>query len=348
MSRIIIDLNILELDAGRNPFDEFASRLEKLNLAGADPSDIEKLERKLLFIERKCQDLQEVNKEKAMVLLQAVNANLLMMDSSAVNSIEAIAKNLETIENASVDLSNNEVVNPETLKISNFFLSSPHHGSNVDIRDVSDAFNNIFRKYQRSAAADEWIMELNFETRNLEHHKPLEFIYTFIEAVKTIPGVTINLEEIKVGSIKAKIRVVFDDRTSKEEVKELFENVKEIVADKFTRGPTAMDENTATENAETELRITDEKIKDRISDKSKEVEKLETESLRYDLERKKIENERLKLKLFKERKELLKELLSDGLIAQNHLEMLIKGIPFIRIENGNLIIGENIDVIDRL
>lgn len=43
---------------------------------------------------------------------------------------------------------------------------------------------------------------------------------------------------------------------------------------------------------------------------------------------------------------MLAELLSDGLINQRDYEILIKGLPFLKMVDGKLYIGKNMDDID--
>lgn len=56
MNTTVIDLDILELGEGENPFDTLASKIEELTLKGAKAEDVEKAEQTLLFIERQFQD----------------------------------------------------------------------------------------------------------------------------------------------------------------------------------------------------------------------------------------------------------------------------------------------------
>jgi len=351
MSEILIDLNVLELGEGRNPFDELASKIEQLSLKGSESGDVERLEQMLLFIERKYQDLQDKDVDKAKVLMQAVNANLLMVEAHELNSLDIISKNLQCIKKVSVDLISSKIQNVDSYILGNVFKSHDNFISKISITDLSKAFNSVFLSdyTQNVETKTEWIIELNFKTGNKGNHKPLEFIHTFIEGLNTIPGVSVTLEDIKIGSIQAKVKAVFDSVTSKEEVKEVLETARKFAVGKLEKEFSEVEKaNSETQKNQIETQLLEENLQNLKSEESKEFKKLETESIRYDIEKKRLENEILKIKLFKERKELLKELLADGFISQKELEILIKGITFLKIENGILTVGENIDVIDNL
>ena len=348
-----IDLNVLELGEGKNPFEELASKIEQLSLEGREPSvSIANLEQTLLFIERKYQDLQDTDLEKAKILLQAVNANLIMVEAHELHSLDIMRKNLDAIKNISVGLITSQIENPDDYILGNVIRKNLGSISpKITISHISNTFNELFSKKTLPYFEKEidWIIELNFDTKKGENHKPLEFINTFIEGLNTIPGVKVTLEDIKIGSIQARLKAVFDDVTNKEEVKEVLESARKFAKGKLERDYAEVEKSISeTQKNQIEKEILEENLKYIKSEENKELKKLESESIKYDIERKRLENERMKLQLFKERNDLLKELLADGFIQQKDLEILIKGIPFLKIENGTLTVGENIDIIDSL
>lgn len=349
MQNTIIDLNVLELSEGENPFEELASKLERLNLQGSDSKKIQTLEQQVLFLERKYQDLQDTDSDKAKMLLQAMKANLIMLDAAAIITIDAIQSNISAIKDVTFGMINSKEENTSSRILTDIIKKKFGNAPTISANDLFDIYNTTFKPVDTSAPLLEWLIEMNFKTQNGQNHQPLEFIHTFIEGLNTIPGVHVTLEDIKIGSIQAKIKAVFDDVTSKEQVKEVLETAKKFAKGKlekeFYEGEKANSE--AIKNR-VESQILEETLLTLKSEETKELKRLESESLKYDLERKQLENERLKIQLFKERKELLKELLADGFINQNELEILIKGIPFMKIENGKLTISENIDIIDKL
>ncbi len=202
---------------------------------------------------------------------------------------------------------------------------------------------------KKNILKDEWILELNFDTANKNNHKPLEFIHTMIEALSTIEGVNVTLEDIKIGSIKARLKVVFDDLRGKEEFKDVVESSFKFAKGKLEKAQIE-NEKIETEKAknliENDILVTN--LNTLNSPELRELKRLESESLKYDVERKKIENEMLNLELFRKKKDMIKELLAEGIIDQDKFEMLINGVSFMKVDNGEIKIGENIDVIDKM
>ena len=352
MKNSIIDLNILELDEGRNPFDELAAKLEQLNLKGADPKKKELLEQQILTLEREYQDLQDVDSEKAKILFQACTANIVMLEANEISSFDVIEKNIKGIAGVAFELKHKKKKDVSSLKLTEVLKSKYKDTSSVSISDLFQIYNYTFSTFsdlRNEKEGLEWTLELNFNTSKDDNHKPLEFIHTLIEGLNTIPGTHVTLEDIRIGSIQAKIKAIFDDATSKEEVKEVLETAKKFAKGKLEKEfHEAERASSEAQKNQIESKILEENLSILKSDETKELKKLETESIRYDIEKKKLENERLKIQLFKERKELLKELLADGFITQKDLEILIQGIPFLKIENGKLVAETGTDTLENI
>lgn len=346
MIETLIDLRILDLGNGKNPFDEIASHIERLKIEGKMSDGEFKLEKTLLLLERKFQDFSDSDVEKSKVIFQAVSANLGILESNINYSIEQISNNLNSILTISYK---DTLLDLNNLSISKIIKKNYPKKNNISISELQKVFDTISKKVESDINKEEWIFELNFNTEKSENHKPLEFIHTFIEGLNTIDGVSLTLEYIEIGSIKARIKAVFDDVKSKEEVKDILESTQ-----KFAKGKLEKDfiegkklDSDIIKN-EMETKILEENLSTLQSSEIREFRQLENESVKLDLERKKLENEKLRIELFKEKKNLLKELLSEGIIDQKHFDMLINGLPFISMENGRLLIGETIDVIDKL
>lgn len=354
MGEIAIDLNILEYSEGRDLFEELASRIEQLSIEGTNAEEIENLEKTLLFIERQFQDFQDTDSEKAKVVGQAVAANIVMLDAGQPAPLALMKRNLASIKNVCVGLTTSQIVDSDSYLLGNIIrhdnLQKGKKGT-ITITELSNAFNSVFNSPKEKLYANEieWIIDLSFKTTKENNHKPLEFIHILIEGLNTIPGVKVTLEDIKIGTIQAKIKAIIDGVSSKEEVKEVLESARKFAKGKLEKEFSEIQKSDSeTQKNQIESKILEETLQNLLSDGNKELKKLESESLKYDIERKKLENDRLKLQLFKERKELLKELLAEGFIAQKDLEMWVKGISFIKIENNVLTVGENIDIIDNL
>ena len=352
MNLTTVDLDILELGNGKNPFEELIAKVEKLSLQGKLDVKKEDIEKTILFLERKFQDFSDSNTDKSKIILQAVNANVMLYEHSNSNSFVQIYNNLKDLRDVALEINNDPYIDISKYLISSNIKTNNSDNNTFSFISLQETFRCIFKTkntIKEFNKGEEWIFELNFECTIEERHLPLEFIHTLIHGLNTIDGVKVTLEDIKVGSIKARLKAVFDDVSSKEEVKEILESARLFAKGKLEKEYYESEKlsSEATKN-NIESEILKESLNDLKSNESKEIKKLQTESLRYDVERKKLENEEKKLELFKKRKNILKELLAEGIIDQKQFEMLINGIPFLKIENGNLTVGENIDIIDDL
>lgn len=348
----VIDLDLLEKGESENPFEGLISKIERLFLKGNISFDKTQMEKTILFLERKCQDFSDTDKSKSKLILEAVNANILLFEESDQDAINTVNENLNKLMGMSERMNSSDNIDYTKLFISNIIKHDNPDKTKYTTMHLQEAYNKIlvnFNTELRISEKEEWIIEFNFRTTKEENHKPLEFIHTFIEGLNSIEGVKIILEDIKIGSITAKLKAVFDDVKSKEEVKEILESAKMFAKGKLEREYYEVEKcKSEARKNEIEANLLKESLGSLQSNETKEIRKLEMESLKFDNERKKLENEKLKIQLFKEKKELLKEMLSEGIIDQRNFDMLIKGIPFLKIENGHLAIGENIDVIDDL
>lgn len=351
MSQLLVDLDLIEEGSGKNPFDELMSKIENLSLKGILTLDKNEIEKKVLFLERKCQDFRDQKSDKSKVILQAVNALSATLEENNAFGI-GLAEDLYKVIGITNYMEYNES-NPANYFLVNQLTNSDPNTKQFTSLEISNAIKSIYSKIKIESSyprqIDEWLIELNFNTPKDENHMPLEFLHTFIEGLNKIEGVKVTLEDIRIGSISAKIKAFFETAKSKEEVKELLESARKFAKGRLEKDFSERERNSAeTKKAELESKILEEELKGIESPLYYEQKKLEGESLKLDVERKRLENEREKISLFRERKNLLKEMLVEGIIQQRDFEMLIKGLPFIKIVNGHLTIGENIDVIDDL
>jgi hypothetical protein len=342
---MLIELNVLELGSDKNPFEILASKIEEWKLkyrsiTKIEDSAIKNAEEIVLDLERRYQDLVDVDIDRAKMLIQAVHANLLILEADKDFSIKSIEGNLQGIRAVA------EGVNLNRLDPKRYILSEIFHAENkqsVSPFELSRAIEKTFLAANPlSDLSLELVIDFIFDIPHSDAHKPLEFIYMFIEVLNKVPGVHLSLEEVKVGSLQAKIKAIFDDVTSKEEVKDILDSAIKLGKAKLGKDYAEMQKIEAeTRKVEMESDLLSEKLNEVQSEETKQLKRLETESITYDVERKRMENELLKMRVYKEKKEIIKELLSDGFIDQRQMEMLIQGIPFLRYENGQLLAGNN-------
>lgn len=210
------------------------------------------------------------------------------------------------------------------------------------------AFDSSMVDTNTNKVIDEWKIDLFFDLEVSESHKPLEFIYQFIEILNSIPGVKVTISDIIIGSLGVKLKAVFESVSSKEEVKEILESTK-----KFTKGKLEKDfEETEKikkegEKIEMEKKLLLQEIDSKGSLDTAYLKSLEIQAAEEDLKRKKLENAVLQVELIHKGAQAFSELLARGIISQKHFEMAINDIMFISINNGKLSTGEIIDTIDK-
>ncbi|UTW62850.1 hypothetical protein KFE98_01445 [bacterium SCSIO 12741] len=346
----IIDLETLEIGDGRNPFNEIMAKVERLSLEGSLKGNKEEIEKTILFIERKYQDFSEKDASKSKVIYQAISASLTIFEKDGSQIKNSLNEDIKSIKNLVLNLSSKEHINLSSLLLSNHL-----NYNNVDKKTfTTEALKIAYHKVLSSIEEPEnetleWIFELNFDVDINERHKPLEFIHLFIESLNTIEGVRITLEDIKIGSIKVKLKAVFDDVSSKDEVKEILNSTVKAAKDKLEKDFNESEKfrTEATKN-QVDTNIRKEELLEKQSPEYKKIKQYEQESLKLDVERKYIENQERKLDYFIKRKNLLRELISEGLIDQKDFEMLINGISLFKLMDGRLTLGEDIDIIDGL
>lgn len=352
MKRNIIDLDLLDQNDEVNPFENLMAKLEKINLENKNIINLDTIEKTVLYLERKCQDFSDNETGKARIIYQALSAVNIIFDEDSSNDFNKLQSNLYALQSLARIIEDEKKLDEDSITLKNIIKIASPRKQKISVDVLQEAFSKLSNSLSSEIIKEnkeQWLIEFNFDVEKDELHKPLEFIHLFIEACNKIEGVSLKLEDIKIGSLKAKISALFDNLKAKQEFKDVLEGSKKIVKGKvekeFNESEKAGAEKIKTD---VEIKILEEQLSDLISDDSKEVKELQKESLKIDIERKKIENERLRLELFREKRELLKELLAEGIINQQNFEMMIKGLPFIKYENGQLTIGESINVIDDL
>jgi len=360
---ILIDLALLD-ENEENPFDKIMSLLEKAKLQGGGNSDIDSIEKKVLLLERKLQDLDEKSSRVNVTISQAVvsimnAASLLIADDTTDATVNLMGSSLDVINGIlySAEDKKEYQIKKEIELISPVKILHKRQKSKIHSAELIDAFQlGISKSFilglpigdiKGNLEKEIWDIDFHFETPTFENHLPLEFLYTFIEVLNKYEGVTVFIDEIKLGSLKARLKVIFDNAKDKDEVKELFESSK-----KFAKGKLEKDyeesllKKTEREKIEVEKEIAEEELKSIKSVETSYVKSLEIQEKEQELLKKKLENKKLEMELFMQKKEIFAELLSEGFISQHDFSMMIKGIPFLRIEKGKLFVGEDIETID--
>lgn len=370
---VIIDLDLID-DGEENPFEKIASYIEKASLVGKI-SDKEKnsLMTKTLSLERKLLDLSESEYKEANIILKeaysiaSVASKIAEVDANDVTTF-ALQQGMQCLNNVVKIVigkkedeikSHFKTISPKAyltskkkLKVTRteltqaLTIASTRFGIFHSAKGIS---HKVLGDFQNSDYEDEWSIDLIFNTNKFENHVPLDFIYQFVEILNKIDGVKVIIEEIKIGSIKAKLKVLFEEASSKEEVKELLESSRKFAKAKLEKDYEEQEKIKAEKNKiDVEKEILREQLRQDTSIESDYRRALEIQSMEEDLQSKRLENISKRMQLLKESRDLYKELLADGYISQKDFEMLIKEISFMKINDGRLEIGESTDIIDNM
>ena len=165
-----------------------------------------------------------------------------------------------------------------------------------------------------------------------------------INSISNIENVKVEIEDIRTGSLYARIKIYLKDLVAKEETKAVLETSKEAVVKTLTAGQVSHVE-TKKVNAETKkIRAEQELIEKEIESKPSEFESKISNAL--DLERKALENEQLKVQLTKEKLEVLSklsDLATKGILDVDDIRIDINEVLYL-LKNGDAIEAPETDI----
>ena len=164
-------------------------------------------------------------------------------------------------------------------------------------------------------------------------------LWSLAEGLEKIDGVKVLIEDLKKGSIIANFKLIIKDAFAKEEVKDILNKTKDAVESQYLDRPIEEVKKTQAERE----KIEKETKNLPNEDESKELLKLE-------IERKKLENEALKIKIGKDKLDLLvniSELVAKGLVKNDsNLQFSINDVLFFEVRNNEFSGGEDIEIIE--
>jgi hypothetical protein len=367
--KTLLDLEMIENDEEEN-LDEIMQVVEKYSLETNDIKTKDSIEEKILYIDHIMQDFGE--SPSTLDIRTSITSLVNQYFVSAKNeskkeNFEFFNKSLDYIIkfSKSVSYEDDEYITTYKNILSPLMHLKQRHLYRVDVTDYNKAGtlalshfdilnSNWISKIKDETnelgknIIDEWDIELFFETNETEAHKPLEFLYQFIEILNSFPGVKVKIENIIIGSLKAKLKTTFENVTSKEEVKELLEGTKKFVKGKLEKEfEESQKIKKESEKIDVEKELLLQEIEQNASLDSAYLKAIEIQSAEEELKKKKLENAILQLDLMNKGFQALSELLAKGIITQKHFEMSIKGLPFISVKGGILFEGGSLDSIDK-
>ncbi len=372
MKENLIDLEVID-NEDENPIEEIMSTVERYSLVNQEYEVKDKIEKQILHLERIMQDMAEENSSKQNSLNKSINEllkeySLSFVKKQSKDTIELLSKSLNSIiqfsQNAKMReadyiIQNSRILSPKLYLQSKGYQRADFEkycqAATVTLThfDIANSnwlyFSDIKMSDKNETYFDSWDLELFFDLPIEDSHKPLEFLYQFIEILNSINGVKVKIEDISIGSLRAKLKVLYENARSKEEVKELLES-----SVKFAKGKLEKDFEESeklkkeAEKIDIEKKLLIQELESNTSIENAYKKSLEIQSAEEDLRKKKLENALLQIELMEKGSDALAELLAKGFISQKQFELMIKGLSFIKISDNKLLPGESLDVIDNL
>ena len=363
-----IDLDILD-QGEENPFERLMSAYERVKLQAETGSFSNDFEKKILYLERVLQDLSDKKDDISNYIIsrskEILSAYSVVIDKEqSLWSLDLIQKSLDSIStvighshvwserelNIEFDnlspskyLRTLDINNPTFEQLKQAAFCSVYHPGVLDI--LSTDFTTTISPHKKDHR-DIWDISLNFSTSKFDNHRPLAFINVFVEILLKIDGVDISIEDIKIGSVKAKLRVEFQNEDAKEEFKNVLEESIHFLKESSKEISNKL-EDTFDQSSFKDNNLVPE------SDKNEKLQTAYLIALRIkiaeeELKNKRLENESLRLKIMQETIDTNSKLLANTFMSQKDYEILIKGIPFLKVLNGQIQIGESTRIIDDL
>lgn len=358
MTDTIIDFDLKD-NNDSNIFDNFMSTIERLNLSGETTSEeSKKLEKLILILERNIQDLSESNMQCNSLLNDNITDilseyNTILINNHSKEIITLAVNTFQTINNSIYyyqhDNSYNKLIDVTTrLSVKKNLKDNPSSLENIkktafialtglefDSHNIADLLE---AKYYETCD-----ISINFQTENFENHKPLEFIYQFIEILNKVEGVQIEIEQIIKGSLLVKLKAYFNSKKAKDDVAELLDGAKKFASGKLEKEYEEKEKiKEEKEKLNIEKKLLQQELDENVNLDSLYLKALNIKQAEEDLKRKQLENLKLGLEVLKDSRDLFTELIGQGFVAQSDFDMLINQIPFLQKEKGKLIVGVNI------
>ena len=218
-------------------------------------------------------------------------------------------------------------------------------------------FENFVQSREKTTSPKEdapspWTLEIDIKDEKINFREFSFTLYAIAESLSSIPGLEIELEEIKVGSIYMRLKLIFKDAFSKEMTKEILETTSQNMVKEdedidakfqdlahYYKGGLKKDEaRKALEN------LLPKKVEDEISALSLEERKLA-------IEEKKLAIQERKEILISQRLENLNrvsQIIEKGLDPFLDLDIIVNGFSYIRKNNGKYFLDNDIESIDSL
>lgn len=244
----------------------------------------------------------------------------------------------QIIENAEYNISKDFGIK------SNYWFSHQVNESDKQFLIFSDNFkvleynfNDEKFEFEFDDSHYEMIVDLRISVEDNDAQKLSMVLFQILTSLSNVNNNRTEFEYISVGSLYTRIKIWMKDLVSNEETKAIIETTKEAVSKGLTAGQVSHSE-VKKQSAETNKVKSEQKlIEKELSDKPSDFEAKMGNAL--DLEKKALENEKLKNEIVKERLEII-EKLSDmsakGILEADMVRIEINEVLYLLKESGEL------------
>ncbi len=187
----------------------------------------------------------------------------------------------------------------------------------------------------------EYVLDLSVHDLNKDAQKMTSSLYKILSSISSIENVNIEFENLERGSILARLRIKMKDFVAKNEVKNFFILLRELIFGIMTGGKISALE-TLKKTAEKDKIEMEKKLLQKKIDEESDKTNIEKHRL-LDIERKELENRRLEIQNNSDRLSNLKtivELAKDGILEADLTKIDLNGINFINTHAGEILDSE--------
>ena len=189
-------------------------------------------------------------------------------------------------------------------------------------------------------ATDEWTVEVRFLGDDRSAAEVLEALWMIVQGFQAIPSVSVSIEELRKGSIIARLKVKFAAAWRRDEVQEVLERARRGIEAQYVDKPAAeatrdeaeavkLKEEAENLRRERELRSSDADVTKHQS-LAMELRELEVRDKAADIVRKELENRMMMLTLAEKASDLIQR----GIIVADPVEISINNYPFLALRRG--------------
>ncbi len=348
-----LNFELLEDEERSKSFEDLMRVVEIIALSGGMRENLlkAKIEEYVLQIERTAIRLKEIQApelkliyDKTIYLVDSIQ-NILVLKPTT-QSLELTigylsALHLLTSYLFNINLKKHpNVIDKITFEIFKWYFDI--RSSSVETTTVSGFIKSIMDGKQIFPSTikpnqNEWTCEILLSSKN--ENNSLYFLWLLIDIISRIEGVKIKMDDIKSGSILAKLKLLFNNIKAKNDVIDLLNSTR-----KYAEGILEKDFELKEKSKKETEKIVAEKDKILFDiDNAKRKLELELLSLELDVEKKKLENEKMQLDIFSAKKNLYSQLLAENIINVEEFSLAINKQPLL-IKDRNKFLIEPINI----